>query len=160
MRRAIFRVLPGDNPRPDDSGHGFTLLELLMVVAVIAILAGTVGLALGGRGGGGGSLSTAQNIVAGLVGTTRAEAALHQTNARLIVHAQPPPTGSAARYLRVLQVVREEPFGSDAYVAVGDPVALPEPVCIVPVAAVPADHLGQGVIWPTHPLPVSALLEQ
>lgn len=130
----------------------FTLIELLIVMGVMIVLVGGFALAIAGRGGEGAALANAQSLVAGLVGTTRAQAALHQTNARLVIYAQMPPAANAdvaAKYLRALQVVRQETLanGSTVWVAVGDPVTLPAPICVVPPAPVPANHLRAGVAW-------------
>lgn len=130
---------------------GFTLIELLVVVGLIVALTGGIALALSGRGGEGAALTNAQSLVASLVGATRAQAALHQTNARLIVYAQQPLTtgGDAEKYLRALQIVRQEtlPNGTTVWVAAGDPVKLPTPICVVPPAPVPTNHLSTGVTW-------------
>ncbi|MSU47788.1 MAG: type II secretion system protein [Opitutus sp.] len=130
---------------------GFTLVELLVVTGLIVILVGGAAMALTGRGGEGAALANAQSLLSGLVGTTRAQAALHQTTARLIVYAQQPPAANAdaAKYLRALQVLRQEtlPNGTTVWVAVGDPVTLPTPVCVVPPAPVAVNHLRSGVTW-------------
>src|SRR5581483_3503981 len=110
-------------------------------------------LALSGRGGEGAALANAQGIVEGLVSSARAQAALNQTRARLLVYAQQPPNGDANKYLRYLQVVREEPASSNTWVATGDAVILPAPVCVVPPAPVPATHLNTGVTWLTGTSP-------
>src|SRR5687768_15558132 len=64
------------------SCRAFTMVELLVVMGMIVLFAGGAALALSGRGGEGAALANAQSLVAGLVGATRAQAALHQTNAR------------------------------------------------------------------------------
>lgn len=127
----------------------FTLVELLVVVGLIVVLAGAGALALAGRGGEGAALANAQNIVAGLVGATRAQAALHQTRARLVIYGQIPPAANvdASKYLRTLVVLREDPVGSNRWVATGTPITLPTSICVVPPAPVPANHLGSGVRW-------------
>lgn len=144
--------------------RAFTLVELLVVIGLILIFMGGVGLAVAGRGGEGTALSNAQSLVAGLVGAARAQAALHQTRARLVVYAQMPPAANAdaAKYLRCLIVLREEPFDSGRYVAVGDPVTLPSPICVVPPAPVPTNHVRPGVTWNNNPTtgPVSTLTVQ
>lgn len=130
---------------------GFTLVELLVVVGLIIVLLGGVGLALSGRGGEGAALANAQSLVSSMVGATRAQAALHQTTARLIVYAQQPPGANvdSSKYLRALQVLRLETLanGTTVWVAAGDPVTLPEPICVVPPAPVPTNHLRSGVTW-------------
>ncbi|MBI4623279.1 MAG: type II secretion system protein [Verrucomicrobia bacterium] len=141
----------------------FTLIELLVVIGIIVALVVASALALAGRGSDGVALSNAQTIVTGLVGATRAQAALHQTNARLLIYAQQPPapTADAAKYLRTLQIVRQEtaPSGTVVWVAAGDPVTLPAPICVVPPAPVPTNHLRTGVVWNNNAAmgPVSTL---
>lgn len=132
--------------------RAFTLLELLVVIGVMVLLVGGGALAIGGRGGEGTALADGQSVVTGLVTLTRNQAALHQTNARLIVYAQPPPSATAAdgiNYLRTLQVLRQDTLtnGTTVWVAVGDPVVLPTPICVVPPAPVPTTHLNTGVVW-------------
>lgn len=144
-RRSSSVVAIGD--RQISRVTAFTLIELMVVVGLIVLLVAGAGIALSGRGGEGVALSGAQGTLAGLVGSTRAEAALNQTTARLLVYALPPPTGDAGKYLRTLQIVREEPQGSSNWYAVGDPVTLPTPVCVVPTSPVPATHLNTGVTW-------------
>jgi len=133
-------------PRFTAERAAFTLIEVLVVIGLIVILVGGSAIALGGRGGEGVALTNAQSLVAGLVGSTRAQAALHQTSARLIVYAQIPPVANAAdaaKYLRALQVVRQETLanGRTVWVAAGDPVTLPAPICVVPPSPVPTTHL-------------------
>ena len=127
---------------------GFTLIELVSVLGVLVLLIAIGGFALSGRGGEGAALASAQSIVTSLVQSTRAQAALHQRKARLVVYAQQPPgaNADAAKYLRVLQVLRDE-SGNGDWVAAGDPVTLPAPVCVVPPPPVPANHLRAGVTW-------------
>lgn len=143
---------------------GFTLIELLVVIGLIIVLVGASAMALKGRGGEGAALANAQSVLVGLVGATRAQAALHQTTARLVIYAQQPPLPNALdaeKYLRALQVLRQEPLanGTTVWVAVGDPVRLPAPVCVVPPAPVPNTHLNTGVTWSTNAAtgPVSIL---
>jgi hypothetical protein len=121
----------------------------MTVVGVIVILVGGFGVALAGRGGEGAALASAQSLVSSMVGAARAQAALHQTSARLIVYAQQPTTSQDLRYLRALQVLRLEtaPNGTTTWVAAGDPVNLPLPICVVPPAPVPTTHLRSGVTW-------------
>lgn len=141
----------------------FTLVELMVVIGLIILLAAGAGIAIAGRGGEGAALGNAQNMVASLVGLTRVQAALHQSNTRLIIYAQQPPAANAdaTKYLRAFQVVRLDalPNGTTAWVAVGDPVVLPEPICVVPPSPVPVNHLNTGVTWNNNAAtgPVSTL---
>ncbi len=122
----------------------FTLLELLVVVGLIALLAGGLGFALADAGGN--SLATAQSTIASLVGSARAQAAVHQTSARVYVYGLRPPNGDAGKFLRLLQVFREEPAGSGTYQAVGDAVYLPRGVYVVPPST--TGLLASGIVWP------------
>jgi type II secretory pathway pseudopilin PulG len=121
---------------PSAPNRGFTLIEILIAVSVMIVLTVMGGMALSGRGGEGAALAGAQGIVAGMVETARAQAALNQGNARLIVYGQQPPGTNvdSNKYLRALQVVRQETQanGTTVWVAAGDYVVLPVPVCVVP----------------------------
>lgn len=156
---------PSRPPRPVAPRRGYTLVELLVVIGVMVLLAGVGAMALAGRGSSGAALSGAQSILAGMVASTRAQAALHQTFARLIIHAQQPPAANALdaeMYLRRLQVIRRETLANGAvvWVAAGPPVELPTPICVVPPAPVPTNHLRSGVSWNNNAAtgPVSTLL--
>ena len=145
--------------------RAFSLIELMVVVGLITALVAFTGVALSGRGGDGVALSNAQVTLTGLVGATRAQAALHQTSARLIIYANQPPATNADsnKYLRALQVVRAETTatGATVWVAAGNSVILPAPICIVPATPVPANHLKlpAGQTWNNNAAtgPVSTL---
>ena len=134
---------------------GFTLMELLMVCALVALL-GT-GLTLALRDTGGNSLVTAQTTVATLVGTARAQAAVHQTEALVAVYGTRPPAGDAEKFLRLLQVFRNDTptAATPTWVAVGNPVLLPAGICVVPPNT--SGLLAAGVIWPSNPPLTSTL---
>lgn len=131
---------------------GFTLIELMVVVGVIVLLVGGIGFAL--RDTAGGSLANAQNILATLAGQARAQAAVNQTEARVLIYAVRPPGGDADKYLRLLQVFIASPQGSTTWQPVGAPVYLPRGIYIVPASTA---GLLDGIAWPANPAPVSTL---
>jgi len=135
--------------------RAFTLLEVLVVVGLIALLAGGLGLALGDTGGN--SLATAQTTLATMVGTARAQAAVQQTETILAIYATRPPGGDAQKYLRLLQVFRNNRPGvtPPVWVPAGAPVSLPRGVYMVPTTT--TGLLAAGIVWPTNPPLVSTL---
>lgn len=145
--------LSGVHPRR--RARAFSLIELLVVVGLIALLAGGIGLALGDAGSN--SLANAQTTLASMVGTARAQAAVHQTEAIVAIYGVRPPGGDAEKYLRLIQVFRNDAPGapSPTWVPVGNPVALPRGVYLVPTST--TGLLAQGVVWPTNPPLLSTL---
>jgi prepilin-type N-terminal cleavage/methylation domain-containing protein len=133
---------------------GFTLIEVMIVIGLIVILIGGFGFALHDNAGS--SLTSAQNTLGSLVSQTRAQAAVNQTEARLLVYAVRPPSGDVEKYLRLLQVFIASPQGSTTWVPVGSPVYLPRGVYLVPTTTV--GLLASGVTWPANPAPVSSPL--
>lgn len=150
MSMAVLLFPKNTAPRRD---RAFTLLELLVVVGLMVLLSAGIGFSLGDSGGN--SLASAQKTLAGLVGTARAQAAVHQTEARLLIYASRPPSGDAEKFLRLLQVFRAEPAGSGNWVPVGSPVYLPRGIFLVPPST--AGLLAGGIVWPSDPAPVSTV---
>ena len=126
--------------------HGFSLIELLVVMALIVILVGGVSQALRSDGSRGVALQSAQAELASLLGATRAQAVLRQTAARLLIDAGPPGGGETVSYLRRLQIVHEEPPGSGQWMPGGNPMFLPQGTFVVP-PVVPTTHLIAGLNW-------------
>ncbi len=136
--------------------RAFTLIELLTVIGLIVVLVGSLAAALRDRGKAGATLQSAQSEVAALLNATRTQASLHRAPACLLIYADGPPHGEAKKYLRCLQVAREEPPESGQWVAVGASVFLPGAIFIVP-SSVPATHRAPGVEWPETSDRVSTL---
>jgi prepilin-type N-terminal cleavage/methylation domain-containing protein len=135
--------------------RAFTLLELLIVVGLIGVLVGGVSLALGDSSGR--SLATAQQQLASLVGQARANAAIGQTETRLLFYGNPPPVGDATRFLRQVQLVRAVTPGSatTTWEPIGPALTLPRGIYLVPPTT--AGFIAAGVVWPTNPAPRSTL---
>jgi prepilin-type N-terminal cleavage/methylation domain-containing protein len=139
-RRSLARAAP----------RAFTLVELMVVVAIIAFTALGFALALGDSGGN--ALATGQTTLATMVGTARAQAAVNQTEARLLIYGTRPPGGdstSPEKFLRLMQVVRAEPAGSNTWVPVGAAVSLPRGIFVVP--NVVTGLITPGIVWPSNP---------
>lgn len=137
------------------SAGGFTLIEMMIVIGLIIILIGGFGFAL--RDTAGSALTRAQNTLGALVGQARAQAALNQTEARLVIYATRPPGGDNSKYLRLLQVFVATTQGStNSWVPVGSPTYLPSGVYLVPTAT--NGLLASGVSWLTNPPPISTPL--
>ena len=136
--------------------RGFTLIELMIVIGLIIVLVGGLSLSLGDTAGN--SLGSAQNLVASLVGTARAQAAVNQTEARVVIYAARPPSGDSEKYLRLLQVFYNNTPGAarPTWAPVGNAVYLPRGVYVVPTLT--AGLVATGVVWPTNPQPVSKTL--
>jgi len=132
-------------PFTEGKAPAFTLIELLMAMAVSALLAGAAGFALGGKGGAH-SLRTAQNLMSSALVAARNQAVLSRSNARLLVYSAHPDNPDVDRQLRWLQVAVEGAGG--VWKAVGEPVWLPKTARLVPKSspATPA-----GVTWGSAP---------
>ena len=133
---------------------GFTLLELLVVVALIVSLAGGIGLALR-QPGESVSMQSAQATLAILLGAARGRAALSQQDARCAIAADPADCATCLRFVRVLE---QDPTDPSNWLAEEDGVLLPAGVYVVPPA--PAAVPGNPA-WPASrrstALPSSAL---
>ncbi|MFP6901004.1 MAG: type II secretion system protein [Opitutales bacterium] len=135
--------------------QGFTLLELLVVIAVIAILLGFVGLNL--TGGGAAGMGAAQRTFCSMLQQTRIQAIMNGSEARLLVFDEPNDEEKYHRFLRVVVWI-DEPYKdlnandqydsgetfldvdgngghNKAWIPKGDGVYLPDGVYVVPEQA-------------------------
>lgn len=123
------------------------------MVGLIVVLVSVLSLSLGDTGGN--ALASAQKILGSLVGSARAQAAVNQTEARVLIYGVRPPSGDSSKYLRLLQVFVANPEGSNTWTPVGSAVYLPRGIYVVPTST--AGLLASGVSWPTNPAPLSTL---
>jgi prepilin-type N-terminal cleavage/methylation domain-containing protein len=112
--------------------RAFTLVELLIVIAVIGILAGSLAAVLrtGERGP---ALQASQATLSGFVSAARAQAALGNTNATLVIWADPADPETYLRRAAVAVRVDTNDDGEfDHYAIQGDIQDLPRGIFFVP----------------------------
>jgi len=104
--------------------QGFSLVEIIVVIALIALLATGLGLAL--TGGGGTGLRAGEAAVAGLFTAARQNAVLHQTEARVIVLDERDDPERGRRLGLIVQAVDTQgvPLPNE-WIAVSDNILLP-----------------------------------
>lgn len=83
-----------------NNSNGFTLLELLIVLAVMGLMMGLIGFSL--LGGGGAELGSAQRELLGFVQQARSRAALSGSETRLIVHNVEDDLDKYHRYMEII----------------------------------------------------------
>jgi prepilin-type N-terminal cleavage/methylation domain-containing protein len=103
----------------------FTLIELLVVIGLIGLLAGGLGVAMKNKNPGS-ALRSAQSILVSLLSSARAQSALNQVNAMILVQADP----DLPNFLRSVKVVVQTTTNS--WTEVGGEVVLPEGIYVVP----------------------------
>lgn len=114
-------------PKRKFSNRGFTLMELMIVLAVMGVMMGMIGFSL--SGGGGAALQASQRQLLGLVQQTRAKAALYGRPARLIVSNDEQDEDKFYRYIEIIvQDVNE----TDQWVVQGEEKYLEDGVYLLP----------------------------
>ncbi|MGF1451353.1 MAG: Tfp pilus assembly protein FimT/FimU [Opitutales bacterium] len=111
--------------------RGFTIIELLTVIALMAVLAGIVVAGLGGFGGA--TVPASQRSVAGLIDAARTTAQVRQSDAYLLIYAGQDEPSKYLRYMGIVWVERME-NGENVIHPVGDGTYLPEGTYVIPRA--------------------------
>ena len=107
--------------------QGFTLMELLVVLAVMGVMMGLIGFSL--LGGGGNELGAAQRELLGLIQKTRAQAALTGRETRLLIYNDPQDED---KYHRYIEIVTQESNNTSNWVVAGEGTFLTDGIYLVP----------------------------
>ena len=128
----------------------FTLIELLVVIGLIAVLAGGIGVAML-QGDGGRALESSQGSFISMISGARAQAALKNTNAIVVVDSDPLSDG----FMRTFYIATLEDSNRNGYWDTGEnwngdstPVTLPRNVFFVPAKSMFASNLTFAPTWP------------
>lgn len=134
--------------------HGFTLVELIVVVALISTFLGVVGVMYRRAGEQTAGLEAAQSILASAFTLVRGQAALSGVNGVLLVHADP---DDPEKYLRYIVPAIEEADGD--FHAVSDGYFLPPGCYVVPNGGPPAGATEPSEDWSAPPAIKSTALQ-
>lgn len=111
---------------------GFTLIELIAVIAIMAVLGGVIMAGISG-GGTSQSLGSGVNVLNTMIKNTRTIAMMRGTKARLIINNEPPQGNppSFDRYLSFVGIVYEDPETPGNWIAANQGQSLPENIYIL-----------------------------
>ncbi|MEC8779324.1 MAG: prepilin-type N-terminal cleavage/methylation domain-containing protein [Verrucomicrobiota bacterium] len=115
------------SPKRKVERRGFTLMELMIVLAVMGVMMGMIGFSL--SGGGGAALQASQRQLLGLVQQTRAKAALYGRPARLIVSND---EQDEEKFYRCLEIVVQDANETNQWVVQGEEKYLEDGVYLLP----------------------------
>lgn len=110
--------------------NGFTLLELLIVLAVMGLMMGLIGFTL--LGGGGAELGSAQRELLGFVQQARSRAALSGSETRLIVNNVESDLDKFHRYIEIVVQDTCATSGEVSWLVMGQGKYLTDGVYFVP----------------------------
>jgi len=125
--------------------HGFTLVELIVVVALISTFLGVVGVMYRRAGEQTAGLEAAQSILASAFTLVRGQAALSGVNGVLLVHADPDDPEKYLRY--IVPAIEDVNESSSTFRAVSDGYFLPPGSFIVPRGGPPPGATEPGEDW-------------
>lgn len=123
---------------------GFTLVEVMVVLAIMTLVAGLLGFGLR-EGDSATALRAGQGIMADLVAAARRRAMVSGARTALVIDADP----AGADFLRRIHLAAETAPGSDRWVAMDDGAVLPATVFLVPG---PTGTVGVTLVgtWPEN----------
>lgn len=110
--------------------NGFTLLELLIVLAVMGLMMGLIGFSL--LGGGGAELGAAQRELLGYVQQARSRAAISGSETRLIVNNMEEDIDKYHRYMEIIVQDTCSTNGEVKWLVMGEGKYLTDGVYFVP----------------------------
>ncbi len=119
----------------------FTLFEILVVIGLIVLLGGALGLALWPNEGGSAlRLQNSQRTFAALLNSTRLQAILKNTEARLIIHNDDSDPEKKLRYLGLIYKNPNNPDGAE-WIAPRDGLLLPAGITFHETASNPLNTM-------------------
>jgi len=123
----------------------FTILELLVVIAVMAIMMGLVGFSFIGSGSGGGNLGQGQRQLLTLLRQTQTIAMSTGRETRLLVNVN---MSDQEKFLRYMEVVVQDSSNSDSWKIQGDGFYLPNGIWLVQKESIGDDWPSDGhSVW-------------